>query len=97
METLKKANLFWDVDCEKLDPKKHGSFIVNRILERGNIDDLGWAKNFYGEQFLLDVFSKNARKFSPKTGNFWCLYFNLDKKECIREQLAKKHSPFWKS
>ena len=95
METLKKTNLFWDVDQNGLDPDKHGIFIVKRILEKGDIDDIGWAMKSYGREFVVDVFQKNIGKFNVKSNNFWCLYFNLDKSQCILKQSTKKQSPFW--
>jgi len=95
METLKKMNLFWDVDRDGLDPDKHGIFIIKRILEKGDIDDISWAMKSYGRKFVMDVFQKNIGKFDVKSDNFWCLYFNLDKSQCIRKQSTKKQSPFW--
>ncbi|MEI7426073.1 MAG: hypothetical protein WCK16_04095 [Candidatus Moraniibacteriota bacterium] len=95
METLRKNNLFWDIDQEKLDPKKYGIFVAKRILEKGNTDDLDWALQFYGQDFMVDVFQKNSDKFDSKSNNFWYLYFNLNKSECIQKQLTKKQSPFW--
>ncbi|HCP09039.1 MAG TPA: hypothetical protein DIT25_04570 [Candidatus Moranbacteria bacterium] len=96
METLKKPNLFWDIDRDKLDPASHGDFIVKRILERGDIEDFKWAVDQYGRDFVAEVFSKNSEKFDLKSNNFWCFYFNLDKSKCIRKQSTKKQSPFWR-
>ena len=95
METLKKANLFWDIDQESLDPKRYGVFIVKRILEKGDVDDIRWAVELYGEGFVKDVFQKNIAKFDARSNNFWRLYFNINKSQCIQKQSAKKRSPFW--
>lgn len=95
METLKKLNLFWDVNQDELNPDKHGIFIVKRILEKGNLDDIGWAMKLYGREFVADVFQKNIGKFDSRSGNFWRLYFNLNKSQCILKQSVKKQSPFW--
>lgn len=95
METLKKMNLFWDIDQNELDPDKHGIFIVKRILEKGDVDDIGWAMKLYGREFVADVFQKNIGKFDFKSNNFWCFYFNINKSQCIRKQSMKKQSPFW--
>jgi hypothetical protein len=51
METLRKKSLFWDVDAESLSTESHWFFIIERILEFGDIDDLRWLKvNFTPEQ-----------------------------------------------
>jgi hypothetical protein len=51
VETLYKISLFGDVDTGKLSPKKDWFFIIERILEFGDIDDLLWMKkNFTAKQ-----------------------------------------------
>jgi len=95
MKTLEKINLFWDIDQNKLDPNRHGAFVVGRILEKGDVEDIKWAIDFYGREFVREVFQKNAGKLDLKSNNFWCLYFNLNKSECIRKQSTKEQSPFW--
>jgi len=96
MKTLEKQSLFWDVDIEKIDPDAHKFFIARRIFEKGDLDDLRWAVDFYGRKSLRDIFLKEADKIDVKSGNFWCLYFNIDKKECTRKQSTKKHIAFWR-
>jgi hypothetical protein len=88
MESIQKQGLFWDVNLNELDEKKHSSFITQRILERGDLDDLRWAMDFYGKDFIEDAFLKNSMKMDLKSQNFWCLYFNINKFKCIRNQSA---------
>jgi len=95
MQILEKINLFWDIDRNEIDPQVHGSFVVERILEKGDMEDIAWAVNFYGQEFVRNVFQKNSNKFDLKSNNFWCLYFNLNKTECTRKQSTRKQSPFW--
>ena len=95
METLRKVSLFWDIDQNSLDPDKHGIFIVKRILEKGDVDDIEWAIQIYGKEFMQDIFQKNMAKLDSKSNNFWCFYFNLNASQCIQKQLTKKQSPFW--
>jgi hypothetical protein len=47
VETLKKQSLFWDVDREKLSSDEDWFFIIERILEFGDIDDLFWMKRTF--------------------------------------------------
>ena len=56
METLRKKSLFWDIDPAYLSPESHWSFIIERILEFGDIDDLIWMKkNFTPVQIRHSV------------------------------------------
>jgi len=74
METLDKVSLFWDVDRTTLDLHKHARFIVRRILEFGDLDDLQWALEQYGREYIASV-AASARGLDPKSANFWRNYF----------------------
>jgi hypothetical protein len=74
METLRKKSLFWDVDPYSLSPKIHWFFIIERILEFGDIDDLRWMKqNFTPEQIRYTaqksrVLTQKSLAFCKVTG-----------------------------
>ena len=95
METLKKQQLFWDIDLKNLDSKTNRDFIIVRILQYGDRDDVIWAQKFYGKELLKKVFEKNAQKINEKSCNFWSLYFKLDSSLCIAKRLTQKRSAFW--
>ena len=42
--------IFWDVDPENLDFEKKASFIIERIFERGNVEDIRMCRRFYGDE-----------------------------------------------
>ena len=95
METLQKNSLFWDVDKKKLDPEISKEFIVRRILDRGDLEDLHWAEKFYGKKNLKKIFCQFQNKFDKKSINFWQFYFNLDNSICTQKPLIKKLSAFF--
>lgn len=47
--------IFWDVDSEKLDFEKKASFIIERVFERGDVEDIRMCRRFYGDEKLGDV------------------------------------------
>ena len=95
MDTLRKQQLFWDIDLEKLDPHVNQEFIVTRVLQQGDADDFQWAQTFYGTDIMKEVFAKNAQKLNKKSCNFWSLYFNVDAALCTAKRLIQKQSAFW--
>ena len=95
METLKKQHLFWDIDLKKLDTQSNQDFIVERILQQGDVDDFHWALKLYGREALRKVFERNVQKFNKKSCNFWSLYFNIDFSLCTAKQSTQKKSAFW--
>ena len=50
--------LFWDVPIESLEDDVHKRFIVQRVLERGGINDIRLMMNYYS----LSVVAEEARE-----------------------------------
>ncbi len=73
---LKKNYLFWDV--ANVNPQENWEFIIERILLYGDKDDFFWAKNFYGEEKLKQVFLR-SRTLDKKSISFWRQYFGVEK------------------
>jgi hypothetical protein len=93
MKTLEKKSLFWDI--KEIDPQKHRRFIMERVLNFGDIEDFKWLLEHYGEQAIIGhVKQKNS--LDKKSLLFWCDYFNLDKEKCLNNQSTRKQSAFWK-
>lgn len=42
--------IFWDVDHESLDYEKRANFIIERVFERGDVEDIRNCRRFYGDQ-----------------------------------------------
>lgn len=93
MQTLTKKSLFWDV--AKVDPRKNGKFIIERILNYGDEADFRWAKEAYGNKRVKETLLK-SKVLDNKSLSFWCQYFNLNQNKCLKNQSAKKQSWFWK-
>jgi len=53
------SHLFWDVDTKSMSLEKTHSFIIQRVLEYGFIEDWNFIKGFYG----LSTIADNAKKF----------------------------------
>jgi hypothetical protein len=42
--------LFWDVDYDKLDWEKYASWVIVRVFERGDVDDIRQVRRHYGDE-----------------------------------------------
>jgi len=76
METLEKQELFWDVNLAQIDRNAHKKFIVKRILQFGDLEDLHWALRYYGTDFMRDTFISSQNQLDKKSRNFWRLYLD---------------------
>ena len=47
--------IFWDVDYTKLDFEKKASFIIERVFERGDVEDIRMCRRFYGDEKIGQV------------------------------------------
>lgn len=81
---------FWDVDFAKLDKNRNSAFIIKRILDRGNTDDINWLISEYDEEQIKNVL-KSSRDLSRKTASFWANIFDIDSQEMLC--LKKPYSP----
>jgi hypothetical protein len=69
---------FWDVEPAKMSLSRDAEFIVKRILEHGQTQDVKWVIKKYGLEMIKQVLLK-YRDFSRKTGLFWCQIIGLEK------------------
>ena len=63
-------SIFWDVDSRGLNARKHGSFIISRVVEKGNCADVAWLKRKYPLAKIKSVV-RGSHNVSAKTKNFW--------------------------
>jgi hypothetical protein len=47
--------IFWDVDFEKLDYDAKAAFIIERVFERGDVDDIRQCRRYYGDEKIKAV------------------------------------------
>lgn len=57
--------IFWDVDFEKIDYDSKAHFVIERVFERGDVDDIRNCRRYYGDKKITEVLL-NA-KFLPET------------------------------
>ena len=64
--------VFWDVDVDALDTKRHVNYILARVLEFGRLAEVRWLIATYGmegiHRFLRDV---GHPELSERTLRFW--------------------------
>jgi hypothetical protein len=73
---------FWDINTDELDVEKYPKFVIERLLEHGDFDAIDWLKQNYQESKIQEVV-RTSRRISPKTGNFFALYYNLPKHDLV--------------
>lgn len=47
--------VFWDVNFEALDYDKRASFVIERVFERGDVEDIRQCRRYYGDEKVKQV------------------------------------------
>jgi len=50
-----EKRIFWDVNFEELDYKEKASFIIVRVFERGDVQDIRNCRRHYGDEKIREV------------------------------------------
>lgn len=66
--------LFWDTDPKSIDLKKNARYIIERVLEIGGLDALQWVQRLYPTRRIVETL-EISRKITPKSKNFWTIWF----------------------
>lgn len=56
--------IFWDVDFEKINYDTKANFVIERVFERGDVEDIRNCRRYYGDKKITEALL-NA-KFLPE-------------------------------
>ena len=87
---------FWDSDISKADVKENAPYIIERILEYGDMDAVRWMMGAYARESLIEVL-KHSRSLSRKGAHFWALFFEVSEQEikCLSKQFQARSRAIW--
>lgn len=88
-------DLFWDIDFSSLDVNKNKEFIIERVLDYGDISHFRKIKEIYSLDDVKSVLKK-SKTISYKSANFYALILGVPRKEvlCLRKPLIQKQDRF---
>lgn len=87
---------FWDVDPKKVNPSEKPYFVIQRLLDKGNVEAVRWVrKNFATED--IEETLKKYRDFSLKSASFWGLVYHvpLSQIKCFQEPYLTTRKTLW--
>jgi len=87
---------FWDVDFEKLDYENQSFYVIERLLNKGNLETVQWMTKTYSEDQIKTVLKK-GRDLSLKNASFWGLLFGVPNTEilCFQEPYYSLRRTLW--
>lgn len=81
-------SLFWDVDPNEIDEHAHCRYIIQRVLERGSLDDIRKTISHYTMPFMISQ-AQQIRTLDPVTLAFAACLGNV-KEETFRCYFSKQ-------
>jgi nicotinamide mononucleotide adenylyltransferase len=55
MKPIFNKRIFWDVNFEQIDYDAKTNFVIERVFERGDIDDIRQCRQYYGDEKVTDA------------------------------------------
>jgi len=90
------GRLFWDQELTARHLKEYPLWVVGRVLEYGNLEDVRMLIRVMGrETFLAQVCE--ARFESEKTRVFWQNILEREGMACTNESFRREAASFWRS
>lgn len=86
--------IFWDIDFSKIDYDGKYRFVIERVIERGDLNDWKEIKRYYGLGKIKEAVL-NARYLTKITMRFCSVYFDvpIEKFRCYK--LQQSTDPHW--
>lgn len=87
---------FWDIDPARLDAGQYSRYVIERLLEYGDLPSVRWMESRFSRDEIVEVL-KTSRRLSARSANFWALYFGLPVKEvrCLSKQFWSRRAVTW--
>ena len=87
---------FWDTDPKKLDVEKRSKYIIERVMDWGDIPHVKWMLENFSKKELKNTLIKTRNLFK-KSAYFWANFLQVDPEEtkCLSKAYQKKHPTIW--
>jgi hypothetical protein len=50
-----QKKIFWDVNFDEIDYGKNARFVIERVFERGDVEDIRQARRYYGDEKIAEI------------------------------------------
>ena len=89
IKILFRPYLFWDAD--KIDAIKHAAYVISRVLDYGDIEDVKALRRIYPDEKIIEVI-RTRRGMFPPTGKYWAVKFGIPLNEvaCLKKFYTRK-------
>ena len=65
-----RPSLFWDTDVKSLDMQKDSKYIIERIMDFGNDEEVRWMRKYYPAELIASV-CRSSKQLHKSTRTLW--------------------------
>ncbi|MEN0045902.1 MAG: hypothetical protein AAF806_02470 [Bacteroidota bacterium] len=89
---LKKLNptYFWDTNFTQLDEEKNADYIIRRVFELGDIDEIGYVHGWYGTELCREALL-NAEYLREAAIIQAMVFLEIEDKALFKSATKKQH------
>ncbi len=87
---------FWDIDPTELNVGEYPRYVIERLLEYGDLPSVRWMERRFSREEIVEVL-KSSRALSRKSANFWSSILNVPREEvrCMSRVFQQKYRQIW--
>ena len=88
--------LFWDTDFERLRIPGRERYIIERVLEYGDVPEVRWMMRHFPREQIIQVL-RQSRRLSRKSAHFWSLILDIPTEEvrCLSASFHQQPETIW--
>ena len=84
-------HIFWNTEFNKIDYNKSWQSVIERVFDRGDIEDIRQVRRFYGDDKVIEALT-SAKYLFDETISFCSGLFDIPK-EKFRCYILKQSNP----
>src|SRR3989338_6985179 len=87
---------FWDVEAKEVNPAKHPKYVINRLLDKGDLSAARWVLAAFPKEKIVETL-KTMLDFSPWNGVFWTRFLGIPPEEtrCLNPHYLRLRKKLW--
>lgn len=89
-----KKSTFWDVEISEIDFRKNSEWLINRIFDRGTLNEVYEIINYYGSDFVKKTLQNTNENLSSHAILLARAVFKLKKSDfkcCRKKRLHRSY------
>lgn len=88
--------LFWDTDFDRLRVPGHERYVIERVLEYGDVPEVRWMMQRFSQEQVIQVL-RRSRGLSLKSARFWSFILDVPSEEvrCLSASSRQQSARIW--